>query len=235
MSDWIRSLEMAQHEKFRVPLVSEVGFQILRGHDSDIDRIDDYAFKAYYPVVTSNVPKMITAYGQPLIPMCLLTSEDGKELVIVGRNGIAASTSKYKGFHDFLMRIKLVLDEFCKKSSLDSVASISLTYINLVPKYYSDNQFSGLITRLEFPRLEAGNHFLTRAQGYFEFSEPPGMLKINFASFDNDGAELALEFTIIKPNFQVIEDVDKWVSKAHDRIYDAFISMLNPKLLMELR
>ncbi len=171
-----------------------------------------------------------------------LKRKDGSAMVQVGYNLMAINQLRpyptWTEFSALIMRIYEVYQGIVQKVELER---IGLRYINHLMVPDKSAGIGNLIT-LTPPLTGALARPIHAFYQRYEIAQdnPEGLL-IHQTGTQQDEQEkpivvLDLDFSSTKvQGLKTPEDVEKWLDLAHDRVYEAFVASMNPKILAELK
>ncbi|MBI4083108.1 MAG: TIGR04255 family protein [Candidatus Lambdaproteobacteria bacterium] len=168
-----------------------------------------------------------------------LKTGDESAMVQVGRDLLAVNQLKpYPGWDAFSTMIMNVYSEYVGLLPKYDIRRIGLRYINRLP--VSERFKIGDYLVIDPPLPESLNRPLNSFFQRYElnFDNPRGILihQTGTQTIENSKfAMLDLDFVSTpQQDFGEPEAIAPWIGGAHDRIFDAFVASLNPKLFAKL-
>jgi len=164
----------------------------------------------------------------PFLVTHRFSSEDDKSVVQIGPRGMTVNALAYPGFGAFRSTVTKVLDTYIALAQPKTVSRLGLRYINHVPST-TGRLFGSFAVKLEWPPLAGATQKSLAARMVLSYSEPPGELGIAIGD-PADKASLDLDFFLLPDRPMSQEQVLAWLDRAHDRVYEAFRSMVPSEL-----
>ncbi len=158
----------------------------------------------------------------------------------IGPMGLTVNAIAYPGFGAFRAAVSKVLEIYHAHASVVSGRRLGLRYVNrLAPA--EGSLLSGLTASLAWPAIQEASAKSAAVRGIFGYSDPKGQLAIaiaapaQFSAPYQAGRLLDLDFSSEPLSAITVADILSWVDKAHDRVYQAFRGMVDPKLFESWR
>jgi uncharacterized protein (TIGR04255 family) len=161
-------------------------------------------------------------------------TSDGKGMVQLAPAGFSVNSLAYPGFQAFRSAVAKVLASYGRHASVSAVRRLGLRYVNGLP-LPGGELLSGLTASVKWPALEAARLTSVAARGIFAYSQPKGHLAVVIGAPQETRTTLDLDF-YHEPRAAMAErDILSWIDEAHQRIYEAFRSMADPKVFESWR
>jgi uncharacterized protein (TIGR04255 family) len=182
----------------------------------------------------------------PPIERLQFFSTDESRLVQVGPNLLAINQVRaYPGWDEFRRRILAVVSAYSGLAAPTTVARIGLRYINRLPlptdgKVRLEDWLTLMPTFppvLERPLSGFMQRYELREDGMKGRLSLTMGLNVGVAGSAQEGLGLVLDLdghTEAPPKF-IDSEIGAWLDKTHDRIGEAFLASLQPKILDQLR
>lgn len=161
-----------------------------------------------------------------------LYSEDKKNLYSLGNGVLSVNTLSYTSFENFLKQIIEVLNKHKKLSNLEQITRIGMRYINKVEFENTPEDVTNI--KFDLPKK------IEEKQNGFNFQNLSRIgadsLRVQYSQKTNS-KELSLDYDYFFAGEKKykIDELKKWMEKAHDNIYDTFIQCLNKKFYNTLK
>jgi uncharacterized protein (TIGR04255 family) len=217
--------------KQKINTLSEVLIEIRFSPVNDTSLIVGNIFtelKGRYPnFINLNVPDLPDGFPDiKNIVKYRFTTKDEKNLYQLGKGVLAINTLNYVNFTKFLEDVNQVLTAYKKLSGVKIIERIGLRYINKIKvKNHEINKYFNINLTLPeiLQRSEASFSFQTNSQFDGDqmvtrlLTEQPTANEIVILDFDYSN-QMNQEYDM--------KNLNKWVTKAHDIIYEAYRSSL---------
>jgi len=169
-----------------------------------------------------------------------LKRADGSAMVQVGFNLLAINHLRpYTSWTEFLALIMRIFDDYQGIAGKNELERIGLRYINhlLVPENAEIGDVIALAPPLTGNLVRPIQAFYQRYE--IEEDNPEGVLIHQTGTIQDELGKplfvLDLDFGSTRvQNLIYPQEVREWLNQAHDRVYDAFVSSLNPILYSAL-
>jgi uncharacterized protein (TIGR04255 family) len=171
-----------------------------------------------------------------------MNRDDGSAMVQVGHNLLVFNQMlPYPGWNSLLGAIENVLNEYSKISPEAPFDRIGLRYINRLPIPKEAPTDIGTVTTFDPPIPPTIDKPLVNFYQRYELvhDDPKGVL-IHQTALQR-GAEgghnfiLDLDFGSREVSDVAIRDARNWLTKAHERLEEAFVASINPTLLDKMK
>lgn len=211
------------------------------------DRIED-EFPLREQVQGFGLTLQVGEGSQPTVPTVqgnldrvLMSREDGTALVQVGLNLLVINHRlPYPGWNGFFALIERIL-----KTYLDLVPSsfqrVGLRYINQISGPFEGSVEIGSLITLDPPIPPGIERPLVNFYQRYELrhEEPEGILVhqtgLQLTSEEETVLMLDLDFGSLPASAPEVAEAGPWLHTAHDRVEEAFLASLSPKLLDRMR
>jgi uncharacterized protein (TIGR04255 family) len=180
-----------------------------------------------YPILAeTEIAKIIGMLDIPPSAAYLVThvfkKRDEKRIVQLGPRGITVTVKDYVDSFDFEEEIKHVLTSYFEHADPKQVFRLGLRYVNGI----KENE--PLTATFQWPVLEGAKANLLTARAVFHYRQPDGMLGVVVSSPEDIGIRLDLDFWLEPGKPMELAGVLQWFDAAHERVYEAFKSMVKP-------
>ena len=162
-------------------------------------------------------------------------SDDGGKLLQTGHGVLSVNHLAYSQYSDLRADVERVIDVVIGLALVKQVRRVGLRYINLLTL---DKPWSS-VTTLTDKVPEAVSSRIRNRRFHYDLQYQPDRMNMALANVTTDGAErLQVDLDFFREETDVPQmqthAILQWLDVAHERVYEAFMSLLTEEYLREI-
>lgn len=229
------------HPQLKKPPVTEAVFEVRYPTPPNYSMVPGRLFDALNELYSEfeDLPaaQLPVEVAPPQVPRHRLATATGDRLSLLGAGSLSLNHVTYRGYPEFRRDAETILGALARLKFVGATTRLGMRYINRIPL---DRPLEDLVAlKVGAPTLIAAGAVSTRFQ-WKTSARPVGMLQTTVLSphsqpESEDAVLLDLDFFLEEEGPFEVDRILDWHGKAHERLYDSFVALLNSTYFSEIQ